>query len=85
VGPLGVDVVPGEGGRNPHTLLDLTGECRWLPGTAGYPFDVGTLVVPDGAECYLVHPEHGGSGIGPGTWVIRRQREQAAQVRAVAD
>ena len=25
---------------------------------------------------YLIHPEHGGSGIAPGTYVIRRQRER---------
>jgi hypothetical protein len=34
---------------------------------------------------YLVHPEHGGSGIAPGTYVIRRQRERSGNVRREAD
>jgi hypothetical protein len=25
---------------------------------------------------YLIHPEHGATGIAPGTYVIRRQRER---------
>ena len=80
-----VDVIEGQGIRNPHTLIDLDGRCRWVEGTAGYPFDVGTLHVPDGTACFLVHPEHGGNGIGPGSYVIRRQREMAEEIRAVAD
>jgi len=26
---------------------------------------------------YLIHPEHGATGIAPGRYVIRRQREQS--------
>ena len=37
--------------------------------------DLGTLTVGPGALAYLAHPEHAYSGIGPGTYVLRRQRE----------
>jgi hypothetical protein len=30
------------------------------------------------APTYLIHPEHGASGIAPGHWYIRRQQERAA-------
>ncbi|NUR64049.1 MAG: hypothetical protein HOV87_36130 [Catenulispora sp.] len=33
------------------------------------------LTVAVGATAYLAHPEHAYSGIGPGTYVLRRQRE----------
>lgn len=79
-------IIEGQGIRNPHTLVDLDGDCRIIPTpNIGPRFDVATLVVPDGGSCFLVHPEHGGNGIGPGRYVIRRQREQADEIRAVAD
>lgn len=85
--PLGTgyDIVEGQGIRNPHTLRSFDDAVTITPGSAGYPFDVATLHVPDGAEAFLLHPEHGANGIGPGTYVLRRQREQAETVRAVAD
>lgn len=47
---------------------------------------LGVLTVPPGATAYLVHTEeHGANGIGPGTYEIRRQREQADEIRMVAD
>lgn len=81
----GFDIVEGQGIRNPHTLRSFDDGVMVRPGTAGYPFDVATLTVPDGATAFLLHPEHGANGIGPGTYVLRRQREQAEEVRAVAD
>lgn len=33
----------------------------------------------------VAHPEHGFSGIGAGTYEVRRQREQADEIRLVAD
>lgn len=30
---------------------------------------------------YLIHPEHCGSGIAPGNYVIRRQRERSGTTR----
>lgn len=34
--------------------------------------------VPSPAAAYLIHPEHGGTGIAPGRYLVRRQRERAA-------
>ena len=39
---------------------------------------------------YLIHPEHGMTGIAPGTYIIRRQRERSAEAlreanRLIAD
>lgn len=64
-------------------------------GSAGVLFDpavatpqslaLGLLTVPEGEIAYLAHPEHGYSGIGGGTFELRRTREQAEVQRLVAD
>ncbi len=80
------DVIEGQDQRNPHSLYRLDGNATLRPGPAtGYEFDVATLHIEPGGVCFLLHPEHGGNGIGPGTYVLRRQREQADTIRAVAD
>lgn len=78
----GFPVVRGESGGNTHLLL----------GAGDVYFDVrpadlqlGVVTVAEGATAYLAHPEHGYVGIAPGTYVIRRQREQADVARVVAD
>ena len=43
------------------------------------------LTVPEGSIAYLAHPEHAYTGIGPGSYTLRRQREQADELRMVAD
>jgi len=79
--------IPTEGvvvveGVNRHVLA---GDGLWSDGGSGFG-DVGTLTVPDGGTAYLFHSEeHGANGIGAGTYVLRRQREQAAEQRLVAD
>lgn len=78
----GVAVVRGEAGGNTHLLL-ADGPVRYDP--APRDLTLGVLTVPDGSVAYLAHPEHGYAGIGPGSYVIRRQREQADQIRIVAD
>jgi len=45
---------------------------------------LGVLTVAEGVA-YLAHPEHAFSGIAPGTYELRRQREQADEIRRVAD
>lgn len=77
----GIAVVRGEAGGNTHLLV---GDGQWAPNTTD-PADQGTLTVAKGESAYLIHPEHGGTGIGPGQYVIRRQREQAELERIVAD
>ena len=80
----GIAVVRGQGG-NTHLLVDPD---RAGIGWAPEPRDgqtLGTLVVPAGAVAFLDHPEHGRNATGPGVYVIRRQREQAAEIRLVQD
>jgi len=78
----GVPVVRGEAGGNTHLLL-ADGDVRWDAAPAD--LTLGVLTVDEGATAYLAHPEHGYAGIGPGTYVIRRQREQADEIRMVQD
>lgn len=78
----GIPVVRGENGGNTH-LLVADGPVLFAPREFGA--DMGTLVVPDGATAYLIHPEHGANAIGGGTYIVRRQREQAEEIRLVAD
>ena len=82
----GCPVVRGENGGNTHAIYTSdAGVC--CDTTAPSPGDliVARLLVPAGAVAYLGHPEHGYMGIGPGTYVVRRQREQADELRMVAD
>mgnify|MGYP002137333857 CR=1 FL=1 len=65
--------------------LDTPGAVMWRQTAGTDDLELGTVTVPDGAAAHLVHPEHGAQGIAPGTYRIRRQREQADQIRMVAD
>lgn len=79
----GIPVVRGEAGGNTHLLL-ASGSVTWSP-TGRVGLDLGVITVSDGAVAYLAHPEHGYLGIGPGAYTVRRQREQADEIRMVAD
>lgn len=81
----GVPVVRGESGGNTHLLLaDGPVSFETRPASAS-DLTLGCLTVPAGSIAYLDHPEHGNSGIGPGSYVIRRKREQADELRLIAD
>lgn len=80
----GVPVVRGENGGNTHLLIG-DGPVTWAPNPRAGAQTLGEVVVPDGSVGYLIHSEHGAAGIAPGTYVIRRQREQADEIRMVAD
>lgn len=77
----GYPVVRGGNGGNTHALF---GAGFFSPTQSG-GLDLGTLTVPDGEQVLLSHPEHGGLLIAPGTYVVRRQREQADEIRMVQD
>lgn len=79
----GVPVVRGESGGNTHSLHG-DGFFDPAPERNG-SLALGTLTVPEGASVVLLHPEHGGMEIAPGTYRIGRQREYAGQWRQVAD
>lgn len=81
----GVPVVRGENGGNTHLLLaagDVRCDIRQADTTN---LTLAVLTVADGATAYLAHPEHAYTGIGPGTYRLSRQREQADELRMVAD
>jgi hypothetical protein len=72
----GIEVLRAGTGGNPHTLVADPGTCRWTTGVQDRErLALGALTTTGVA--YLIHPEHGGSGIAPGTYVIRRQRERS--------
>ena len=79
----GIPVVRGEAGGNTH-LLVADGAVLWNPASTGGT-TLGLVVIPDGAAAYMLHPEHGAMGMGPGSYIVRRQREQADEIRIVAD
>ncbi|MEU3283007.1 hypothetical protein ABZ698_39395, partial [Streptomyces antibioticus] len=83
----GHPVVRGEAGGNTHSLHAASdaGVCFTPADGRGDDLVLGMLTVPDGAEAYLLHPEHGGMAIAPGTYRIGRQREWAGTWRLVAD
>ena len=84
VPPEGVPVVRGENGGNTHAIVGHGIYCD-VRRASVTDLTLATLTVPDGCEAYLAHPEHGYVGIGAGTYVLRRQREQADELRMVAD
>ncbi len=84
----GIAVVRGEEstGGNTH-LLHAEGDVRWAPAVqARGSVSLGRLMVGEGATAYLIHTdEHGANGIAPGAYVLHGKREQADEIRRVAD
>lgn len=79
VEPKGIVVLAGQ---HDHRLL-ADGDVGFAPSVEGQR--LGWLRVGRKAVAWLLHQEHGGSGIGEGTYELRRQREQAQEQRLVAD
>lgn len=80
----GVPVVRGESGGNTHLLL-AEGPVYWTATPNVTDLTIGIVDVPDGSIAYMAHPEHGYLAMGPGIYTLRRQREQADELRVVAD
>jgi hypothetical protein len=76
----GVELVRGADGNNPHTLVADPGTCRWTADLRD-PLGLGIAVFENTAAAYLIHPEHGGSGVAPGRWLVRRQQERGSGPR----
>ena len=76
VPPEGVELLRGAAGGNAHTLTADPGTCLWTTGvTDADGLAIGVLDAM--TTVYLLHREHGGAGIAPGRYVVRRQRELA--------
>ncbi len=82
----GTVVVRSEASANTHAIFAADGPvfCDTLAASTT-DLRVALLSVPEGSTAYLAHPEHGFMGVATGTYEIRRQREQAEQMRVVAD
>jgi hypothetical protein len=82
----GTPVVRGENGGNTHAIV-AQGEGVFVDVSTPSvtQLRVATLTVKEGSVAFLAHPEHGYMGIGAGTYTINRQREQADEIRIVAD
>lgn len=88
VPPTGIELLRGAAGGNPHTLVTEPSGGRWTTEVRD-PAGLALGFLHCTAVAFLIHPEHGGSGIAPGRYVIRRQREHSAWreggVRLIAD
>lgn len=78
----GIELLRGAAGGNPHTLVADPGACRWRPDVWDLT-DLALGVVEAAGTAYLLHPEHGATGLAPGAYVIRRQREHDPRARAL--
>lgn len=79
----GVPVVVGEATGNTH-LLHAEGDVVFARRSGGVM--LGVVEVADGATGYLIHTdEHGANGIAPGAYALHGKREQADEIRRVAD
>ena len=80
----GVRVVAGEATGNAH-ILHADGPVLWSPSVRDQ-LRLGVVHVPEGATAWLIHTdEHGANGLAPGTYVLTGKREQADELRRVAD
>ena len=71
----GIELLRSAAGGNPHSLVAEPGTCRWTTGVRD-PMRLALGMFETSAVAYLIHPEHGGTGIAPGRYVVRRQRER---------
>ncbi|WP_162931371.1 hypothetical protein [Streptomyces sporangiiformans] len=77
----GIELLRSAAGGNPHSLVADPGTCRFTNSLYD-PTRLAIGVIDTKAVAYLIHPEHGGTGIAPGRYVIRRQRERSTERRA---
>jgi hypothetical protein len=83
VPPEGIELLRGGTGGNAHTLVADPGTCVWTD-TVADPTGLTVGVFEAMATAYLLHREHGGTGIAAGEYAVRRQREHAPEVRLPA-
>lgn len=77
----GIELLRGGTGGNAHTLVADPGTCVWTADVFD-PTGLTLGVFEAMATVYLLHREHGGAGVAPGTYIVRRQREQGPAVPA---
>jgi hypothetical protein len=75
----GIAVIEAVGGGHEHRLFAGTPGTALFSPAGGRRQDIGLLRCTEPA--YIAHPEHAYAGIAPGTYALRRQREQADEGR----
>jgi len=70
----GLELLRGGAGGNTHSLVADRGSCERASDFRD-PTRLTLRVVRTTSPAYLIHPEHGATGIARGTYVIRRQRQ----------
>jgi hypothetical protein len=83
VPPDGIAVIESVNGGHEHRLFAGQPGTAFFAPTGASGQDIGLLECTEPA--YIAHPEHAYAGIAPGTYTLRRQREQADEERFVAD
>lgn len=82
----GVDVIAPVDGGHAHTLVAPDGGCVALVRSPVGADDLVLATITASAPVFLLHAEHGATGLAPGSYEIRGQREfDAAEARRVAD
>ncbi|ROZ98792.1 hypothetical protein [Gordonia sp. OPL2] len=74
VGASGVELLRSAAGGNPHSLVADEGMCTWST-RVNDDTALAIGILDTSTTAYLIHPEHGATGVAPGRYVIRRQRE----------
>lgn len=77
----GIELLRGGTGGNAHTLVADPGTCVWTADVFD-PTGLSLGMFEAMATVYLLHREHGGTGVAPGAYVVRRQREHGPAVPA---
>lgn len=82
----GVRVVESEATGNTHLLMTEVGCPPVLFARRSSDLTLGVVRVPEGSVAHLIHTdEHGVNAFGPGDWLLHGKREQAEEIRRVAD
>ena len=79
----GIAVIEAVNGGHEHRLFAGQPGTAFFTAAGASSQDIGLLECTEPA--YIAHPEHAYAGIAPGTYTLRRQREQADEERFVVD
>ena len=71
-------------GNHNHVLVAEPSAATWTTGVVDSKnLALGTIDVT--TEAYILHEEHGATGLAAGRYIVRASREQATIIRRVAD
>jgi len=74
VPPGGVELLRGPAAGNAHSLVADPGTCVWTADVVDTD-GLAIAILDAMTTAYLLHREHGATGIAAGQYVVRRQRE----------